>query len=330
MAIYTKKGDKGDTGLLGGGRIAKDDLRVTCYGTLDEANAAIGLAYSLVKDGAIQEILQGMQKQLFMVGAELASDEKGQAFLKDPIGSADISALERMIDRYERELGALKEFIIPGETTASAAIHLARTIIRRAERLIVELSKRVALRPEIIQFTNRLSDALFTLARAEVRSSLVEEVKDQIMQRLAAPCQAIKLDLFLAGKLAAKAEEMAAKLGVPIVFTAVDPGGNLILLHRMEGSLLASLEVATNKAYTAVALKMATHELAPLLQPGADLYGLQSSVSPRIVSFGGGYPLFVNQELLGGIGVSGGTVEQDMIIAAHVIQEFDSERVNQS
>ncbi|MBB6217637.1 ATP:cob(I)alamin adenosyltransferase [Anaerosolibacter carboniphilus] len=326
MGIYTKKGDKGETGLLGGSRIRKDDLRVSCYGTLDEANAALGVAYSLIESKSIQGIVRDIQKRLFVVGAELASDEAGREFLKDTVQQKDIEALESIIDRYEEQLGPLKEFIIPGGTTASASIHLARTIIRRAERLIVELSQGTDVRQELIRYVNRLSDTLFMLARGEEQYSFKEAVKRKVLERLGYKANRKNLNLDLAKKMAEAVEEKAIQMGVPIVFSVVDAGGNMILLHRMNDSLLVSLDIAQNKAYTAAALKIPTHEVAPLIQPGEVLYGLQWTNQNRIVTFGGGYPLKIHNEIVGGIGISGGTVEEDMMIAAQALRVFEYER----
>ena len=327
MAIYTKKGDKGETGLLGGSRIAKDSLKVTCYGTLDEANAALGVAYSLIKNRELKDIINRIQKQIFVVGAELASDDKGKELLKNKVGSEDIAFFESVIDKYEEKLGKIHEFIIPGETTASAALHLSRSIIRRAERLIVELSKESSVRREVIQYVNRLSDTIFMLARAEVYYSMLAEIKGKVIKKLESSKEKLtNITLELAGKMAKAVEEAAAALGVPVVFSVVDPGGNITLIHRMEGSLLASLDISANKAYTAVALKMATHELVPSIQPGAELYGIQLTNHHKIVTFGGGYPLTVDKQIIGGIGVSGGTVDEDMTIAAAALKVFDEER----
>ena len=116
-------------------------------------------------------------------------------------------------------------------------------------------------------------------------------------------------------RMAKRAEEKAEQLGVPVVFAAVDQGGNLVLLQRMEGALLASVEIASGKAYTASALKMATHELGQAAGQDGPLYGIETAIPGKIVLFGGGFPYVVDGEVVGGIGVSGGTVEQDMEIA---------------
>lgn len=327
MAIYTRKGDKGETGLLGGSRIAKDSLKVSCYGTLDEANAALGVARSLIENEEIKEIIYEIQKRIFIVGGELASDDKGQNILQNKVNAEDIARFEKIIDDFAEKLGPLHEFIIPGETTASAQLHFARSVVRRAERLIVELNRATPVRQEIIQYVNRLSDTIFMLARAEAHSTMVKKVKDKVLETLEARNHKTNnLTLEMACKMAESAEAKAKELGVPIVFSVVDSGGNLVLLHRMEDSLLGSLDISPNKAYTAVALKMATHELVPAIQPGEELYGIQLSNQNKIVTFGGGYPLKAGSEIIGGIGVSGGTVTEDMTIASAALNVFNQER----
>lgn len=322
MGIYTKKGDKGETGLLGGSRIGKDHLKVSSYGTLDEANAVLGVAYSMINREELKNIIHEIQRQLFVVGAELASDDKGKNYIKKLVSQEEIGYFEKVIDEYEVLLGPITEFIIPGETPASAHLHQARSIIRRAERLVVELSKTAEVREELIKYINRLSDVLFMLARAEVYYSLVENVITKVLDRVETQ-SSLKLDLKLARKLAKAVERKAEEIGVPIVFSVVDEGGSAILLHRMEDALLVSIELAPNKAYTSVALKAPTHNLAPLVQPGADLFGLQQSNQNRIVPFGGGFPLTVNGKIIGGIGVSGGTVEEDILLATCAIEVFE-------
>ncbi|EJP6472290.1 heme-binding protein [Clostridium botulinum] len=121
-------------------------------------------------------------------------------------------------------------------------------------------------------------------------------------------------------KMAEAAEKKASEMNVPVVFTAVDAGGNLMLLHRMENAFITSLDIATNKAFTALALKIPTNEVTPNIQPGASLYGLQLSNNCRIATFGGGFPIVVDGEIVGAVGVSGGTVEEDMEIAKYALE----------
>ena len=157
--IYTKTGDDGTTGLGDGTRVAKDSARVAAYGTVDEANSTIGLllASSLPED--IRELLTTVQHQLFDLGGELCIP--GHAAIRDE----DIASLERALDGYNADLPALKEFILPGGGQAAAHCHLARTIVRRAERVTVTLAGREPVRPQAIRYLNRLSDLLFVLSR---------------------------------------------------------------------------------------------------------------------------------------------------------------------
>lgn len=322
--VYTKTGDRGQTGLVGGSRVWKDDLRVHCYGTLDEANAMMGVAYSLCENKEIKNILKDIQKQLFILGAELASDEQGEKYIREKIEKEDIQKLEKIIDEYTEKIGQQKEFVIPGKTTASAILHVARTIIRRTERMVIELYKEEKIRDEIEQYMNRLSDMLFVLARVEEQHDLVEEVKRCVVKKLKEHGQHNVLDLSIAKKMAESAEAKAKAMGIPIVFSVVDEGGNLVLLHRMEDSLLASIEISRNKAYTAASLKLPTHEVGKIAQPKEMLYGIQNM--DRMIVFGGGYPLRVGKKYVGGIGISGGSVDEDMMIASHALRVFEMEK----
>ena len=163
MKIYTKTGDAGETGLFGGGRVPKDDPRVCAYGDVDEANAAIGFAASLEPAGFEADALQSIQRDLFAIGAELATREKAK--LKASLAADRVSTLEQLIDEHEASLPPLKNFILPGGTPKAAAFHLARTTCRRAERSVVALARDEQINPVIIHYLNRLSDLLFMLAR---------------------------------------------------------------------------------------------------------------------------------------------------------------------
>lgn len=167
MNIYTKTGDKGTTSLFGGSRVDKCDLRVDAYGTIDELISFIGLAYAELSNEEEKSILNKIQKELFMLGAELASDEKGLELLKDKIELKHIEYLEKLIDKYMEIAGPLTAFVIPGKNRSSATLHVARTVARRGERIMTALNEVQPLREEIKKYINRLSDALFALARYE-------------------------------------------------------------------------------------------------------------------------------------------------------------------
>jgi cob(I)alamin adenosyltransferase len=162
--IYTKTGDDGSTGLGDGTRVSKDSARVIAYGTVDEANSAIGLILAGDVPQPVREILVSVQHHMFDLGGELCIP--GHAAIFD----ADIERLEKTLDAFNADLPPLKDFILPGGDLAAAHCHLARTICRRAEREVVTLSHHDAVRPEAIRYLNRLSDLLFVIARVLARA----------------------------------------------------------------------------------------------------------------------------------------------------------------
>jgi cob(I)alamin adenosyltransferase len=168
VKIYTKTGDSGETGLFGGGRVSKDDRRVAAYGEVDELNAAIGLARALEPADLDAELLEAVQRDLFAIGGQLASPDPAKvakALAKAALGDARVAALERAIDAAQAELEPLAGFILPGGTPKAAALHLARTVCRRAERGAVTLARAEPVPPILLVYLNRLSDLLFVLAR---------------------------------------------------------------------------------------------------------------------------------------------------------------------
>lgn len=164
VRIYTKTGDSGTTGLIGGRRISKDSPYTEAGGTLDELNAMIGVARSYGLPERIDISLQCIQDDLFMIGAELATPQ-GASPRSRSIGDEEIRRLENEIDATENLLEPLKQFILPAGTTASAYLHLARAVARRTERYCVALSRIENMNPKILQYLNRLSDLCFVLAR---------------------------------------------------------------------------------------------------------------------------------------------------------------------
>ncbi len=171
--VYTRTGDAGKTRLAGGQQVWKDSLRVEAYGTIDELNASIGVVRVMNADvvdeysaaAQLEDELRWVQNKLFDVGSILAT-APGQTFKNMPqVGTNDVVRLEKLIDRCQKDLKPLKEFILPGGGKVSGFLHQARTVCRRAERLCVTLSKTEPVDPTIIKFINRLSDALFVLAR---------------------------------------------------------------------------------------------------------------------------------------------------------------------
>ncbi|QUC13975.1 cob(I)yrinic acid a,c-diamide adenosyltransferase [Arachnia propionica] len=367
--VYTRTGDKGDTGLFGGSRVPKQSLRVEAYGTVDEANAALGAAKAMLPAGQWRRRVHDVQQRLFVLAAELASDPEGAAILANKINTGDITDLEHLIDDCLAVTGPQREFVVPGRDDRSGAFHQARTVVRRAERRVLTLAETEPVRPELIKYLNRLSDAVYSLARlAETwRDEEIERiVRDAVAKVLGTPSKQAqpdreeraarvettpskpvepdheplgeqsapapsrgrtpvrRFDLAAAKRIAERAEARSAELGVPVVIAAADAGGNLMLLHRIEGALLASIEIAINKAWSAVAFQAPTATLGPLATGDGPLPGLADTNSGRVVLFGGGVPVHVDGELAGAIGISGGTAEQDVDIATCALQDWNT------
>ncbi|MCH7812188.1 MAG: cob(I)yrinic acid a,c-diamide adenosyltransferase [Chloroflexi bacterium] len=167
--LYTRTGDRGQTGLFGGRRVPKDHPRVAAYGAIDELNAALGLAISYIRQRRLVASLQTIQNELFNIGAELAtvgptrSRRKESASLR--LEGAKTEWLESLIDEYDARVPPLRTFVLPSGTTAASALHVARTVCRRAEREVVALARKQPINAAIMTYLNRLSDLLFVLAR---------------------------------------------------------------------------------------------------------------------------------------------------------------------
>ncbi len=167
MKIYTKTGDRGETGLFGGPRVSKDAARIEAYGTVDELNSVLGITRAQGPEADIDALLGQIQNDLFALGAQLATPNPA-AHQTAMVGPRQIAVLEAAIDRYEESLEPLAQFILPGGTPTAAHLHLARTVCRRAERRLVTLMRESAepVAEVLLVYLNRLSDLLFVLARA--------------------------------------------------------------------------------------------------------------------------------------------------------------------
>ncbi len=332
--VYTRTGDAGLTGLFGGSRVPKQDPGVEGYGTVDEANSAIGEAKAVAMDDSVRATLHGIQQRLFVVAAELASDAKGREILANTVGPADVKDLEDLIDMCQVVTGPQREFVVPGRDVPSAALHRARTVVRRAERRVLTMSETIPVRPELIKYLNRLSDTLYALARLTEHHHDMTMIEQVVRRAVAAALAGVNdaagepasYDLATLKLMAEAAEAKASELGVPIVFAGVDAGGNLMLLHRMTDSLLGSIDIAIGKAFTSAAFRLPTSALKDASTPSGELHGIQNSNDGRVVVFGGGLPVFIDGRICGGIGVSGGTVEEDVRIVTHAISAVQEAR----
>jgi cob(I)alamin adenosyltransferase len=178
IKIYTKTGDKGNTSLIGGTKVPKNDIRIETYGTVDELNSWIGLINDQLNDNALKTELKEIQDRLFTIGSSLATDADKEPKMKLPdLNPGDIEFLEKKIDMMTAELPPMKNFILPGGHVTVSSIHIARCVCRRAERLAVSLQQhQLFVDEKIIQYLNRLSDYLFTLARFAGQKLGVEEI----------------------------------------------------------------------------------------------------------------------------------------------------------
>ncbi len=321
MGIYTKKGDKGDTSLYGGSSLSKGSLRVESYGSVDEANATLGVIFASLEFEELKEIVRVMQKKMFIVGAQLASDEDGYNKLKVKIENNDIEYLEKIIDYYTNEYGQLTGFTIPGETVVSSQFHIARTVVRRSERLVVNLSKEEFVCPLILKYLNRLSDTLFILARAEVHKSFIKKVVDKVYEKTTENPTTKSITKQLIDKMCSAVLEESHRLNVPVSFSVADSNGNLLYFTREDKAILPSIEIAQNKAYTSAVMKMSTEKLGVYVKSG-NFYGLGAN-NPRLILFGGGQCLQCEGNVIGGIGVSGGSEEEDITIGNKAVEVFN-------
>lgn len=355
MKIYTKTGDAGMTSLVHTKNIAKSDDRVDVMGTIDELTSHIGLTKTKIQDQQIIHFLEEIQQTLMTIMAGIADSYNMKYKLKEE----DTAKLEYEIDRLEALYERPAHFILPGENPISAQLDVTRTVARRAERCLSQVSIKFGADSGARRYMNRLADYLYVLARyydamaedggvnrkessaaagavaaespvqareqdkggnAMTENLTQEALIQQVMMRMGQG----KITLEASKKLIQKIEEEAARRGKKAVIAVCGPDGNPIAVHVMDGAFLVSFDVAVRKAYTSVAVKMSTMELSKLAQPGQTFYGLESLDGGKIVIFGGGMPLTVNGNIIGGLGVSGGTGEEDHSLAEYglsVLQE---------
>lgn len=176
MKIYTKTGDIGETSLFGGRRVLKSELQIESYGTVDELNSWIGLIRDVTNNVDTRDLLKEIQDRLFTIGSTLAADSEKQAAKAPDLHESDIEHLEKAIDDMDNRLEPLRHFVLPGGHVYVSYCHIARTVCRRAERLVVALHQTTEIHPLVIKYLNRLSDYLFTLSRMMAKDLGAEEV----------------------------------------------------------------------------------------------------------------------------------------------------------
>lgn len=339
MNIYTKNGDKGTTDLVRTKNVSKSDDRIGLVGTIDELTSHIGVVKTLLTDGETIRMLEKIQETLITVMAGVADPYNREYHINDD----KTQLLEEEIDRMEGLFDRPKKFILPGGTRLSAETDVARTVARRAERALASVGVKFGADTGAKKYMNRLADYLYVLARWEDaknsgkaeeaagteqknreesekrmeenrNTSVSEAVIQEVMKRMGIQG---RITLESAKRLIEKIEKEAVRQGKKAVIAVCGSDGNPIAVHVMDGAFLVSFDVAMKKAYTSVAVKMSTKELSVLAQPGQTFYGVDKMDGGKIVIFGGGVPLKVGDTIIGGLGVSGGTGEEDHALAEY-------------
>ncbi|MCX7714144.1 MAG: cob(I)yrinic acid a,c-diamide adenosyltransferase [Clostridia bacterium] len=311
--FYTRGGDTGYTKTIKNFRISKADSIIELLGTLDEFTSSLGLAKTYVDDGKLIEDIEAVQKRMIEISAEVAGG-------KSTVTQGCVSVIENMIDQYQDVIGEFRGFIVPGKCRASAALDVARTVMRRAERVAVKAGQFGRLPPVLLAYFNRLCDLIYCFARYQdyIYSNNKTEAVRMDMQEINKP----QLTLTLAKEISDAIEKKAMGMGLNVVVAIADQGANLMLLHSMDDAYIASAQIAQDKAYTAVSLKMST-QTALELSRGGSLDGLGATSSNKLILLGGGVPLKLENAVLGGLGVSGGTAEQDIELAEYGARYFE-------
>ena len=332
MNIYTKGGDKGTTSLVHEKNVSKSDDRIQLVGTIDELTSHLGLVKSMLDDTETIRFIEKIQKLLITVMAGVADPYDRDYKINDDM----TGRLEEEIDRMEGLFQRPKEFILPGQCRLSAEMDVARTVARRAERALAAVSVKFGTDNGAKKLMNRLADYLYVLARytdacqeggttsAEAERTTVmaenqkgavsEAVIQEVLKKMGIQG---RITLDSAKRLIEKIEQEALRRGKKAVIAVCGPDGNPVAVHVMDGAFLVSFDVATKKAYTSVAVKMSTKELSALAQPGGTFYGVDKMDNGKIVIFGGGVPLKVGDTIIGGLGISGGTGEEDHSLAEY-------------
>lgn len=313
MKIYTKSGDNGRSSTLNRTSLPKNSEIFQLLGNLDELSSVLGLAKQVSNEGTV-DIIEQLQKDIISLSGELAGAKK--------FADADtIAKLESSIDSVTSVVDLDEGFTLSGKTTSGAVLDVARTIARKAERSAVAAQTKGGITKYTLAYLNRLSDLLFVLARLE------DKLDGKVTAKKSYTPVTAKLDGLLEKGiiLCSKVREYARQRGVKAVVAVSDASGNLVSFEREDDAIIASIDIAINKAFTSASLKMSTKEVANLAKPDGPLYGIQHTNSGKIVIFGGGVPLMKNGEIVGALGVSGGSAEDDTAIAEYGAMIFEKE-----
>ena len=338
MSVYTKRGDKGITDMTRTKNVSKSDDRIQLVGAIDELNSHIGLVKCMLKWEETVKMLSSIQDNLDLIAAGV----------EDPY-SRDFKVHEEIVDNLEKETDRLEELCgqqagkkVSGQNRTAAEINVTRAVARRTERCLAQVAVKFGADTESKKYLNRLSDYLFLLAKyvelsdapgwtedqnvekqnIEKQQNTVSEISNGIDEKVVREVLAqmgiqSRITLKKAKALIEKIEEESIRRGMNSVIAICGPEGNPIAVHVMDGAYLVSYDVAVKKAYTSVAVKMSTRELGELAGPGGTFYGVDKLESGKIAIFGGGVPLKCGNTIIGGLGISGGTSEEDHSLAEY-------------
>lgn len=318
------------TSLMKIQNVFKDDDRIELLGAIDELTSNLGVVKTLGLKENIKSQLVQIQQVLMTIMAGIADSYNQEHKLKEEA----ITTLEAQIDEMEALFPREKRFILPGDNTVSAQLDVARTVARRAERWMVCVDRKFGVDKNAKRFLNRLADYLYITARyIEYRNNegkvTIEkqmhtqqkgalfmnenEIINAVLEKLSLGQQRLSLDA--AKKLIEKIEIEAKRRGLHAVIAVCGSDGNIIAVHVMDNAFLASFDIAMKKAYTSVAVKMSTKELGKLAMPGETFYGVDKADNNRLIIFGGGVPLIIGDNIIGGLGISGGSSQDDDALA---------------
>ena len=338
MSVYTKRGDRGITDMARTKNVSKSDDRIQLVGAIDELNSHIGLVKCMLKWEETVKMLSSIQDNLDLIAAGV----------EDPY-SRDFKVNEEIVDNLEKETDRLEELCgqqagkkVSGQNRTAAEINVTRAVARRTERCLAQVAVKFGADTESKKYLNRLSDYLFLLAKyvelsdapgwtedqnvekqnIEKQQNTVSEISNGIDEKVVREVLAqmgiqSRITLKKAKALIEKIEEESIRRGMNSVIAICGPEGNPIAVHVMDGAYLVSYDVAVKKAYTSVAVKMSTRELGELAGPGGTFYGVDTLESGKIAIFGGGVPLKCGNTIIGGLGISGGTSEEDHSLAEY-------------
>lgn len=331
MSIYTKNGDKGTTELVNAKNVSKSDDRIELLGSIEELTSHIGLVKTLINDKDTFQVLEKIQSVLNIITSGTADSYNREYKLHDD----KTEFLEEEIKRLEGLFQCQKDDVIPGKCRLSAEIDITRAVARRTERALASVSVKFGADVGAKKYLNRLADYLYVLARyvdaseldkksAEIESGIKmeqkETVNESIIQEVIKRLGIMgKISLESAKRLIGIVEEEAKNRGKKVAIAVCGPDGNPIAVHAMDGAFLVSFNVAVKKAYTAAGVQMSTYEFGKLAQPGGTFYGVEAIEGGNMVIFGGGVPIKIGETIIGALGVSGGTGEEDHDLAMYAL-----------